>query len=74
MSVLEFGLRLAGLPEATVKEIAAQLPALERIAAAVKEAEPLLSALLPVLVKVWPDIVAVTPLAQELIAFAKKEE
>lgn len=60
MSVLDFGLGLAGLPEATIKELDKQLPALERLMALVKQAEP--------------DIVAVTPLIQQLITFAKQKE
>lgn len=74
MSVLDFGLGLAGLPEKTIKDLDTQLPALERIAAAAKQAEPLLTPLFPIITKVWPDIVAVTPLVQELIAFAKQKE
>ena len=74
MSVLDFGLGLAGLPEKTIKDLDTQLPALQRISAAAKQAEPLLTPLMPILVKIWPDIVAVTPLVQELIAFAKQKE
>jgi hypothetical protein len=74
MSVLDFGLGLAGLPEKTIQDLDKNLPALERIAAAAKQAEPLLTPLFPLLAKVWPDIVAVTPLIQELIAFAKQKE
>lgn len=71
MSLLNFGLGLAGMPEKTIAELNAQLPALERLAAAAKRVEPLLAPLLPELAKAWPDIVAVTPLLQDLIAFAK---
>jgi hypothetical protein len=74
MSVLDFGLGLAGLPEATIKELDKQLPALERIATAAKQLEPLLTQLMPILNKAYPDIVAVTPLIQQLIAFAKQKE
>lgn len=74
MSVLDFGLGLAGLSEQTIKDLDAHLPALERIAAAAKQAEPLITQIQPILQKVWPDIVAVTPLVQELIAFAKQKE
>lgn len=74
MSVLDFGLGLAGLPEKTIQDLDAGLPALQRIAAAAKQAEPLITQLMPILTKVWPDIVAVTPLIQELIAFAKQKE
>jgi hypothetical protein len=74
MSVLDFGLGLAGLSEASVKELDKQLPALERLAAAAKQAEPILTQLMPILNKAYPDIVAVTPLIQQLIAFAKQKE
>lgn len=74
MSVLDFGLGLAGLSQKTIQDLDAQLPALARIAAAAKQAEPLLTQLMPILTKAYPDIVAVTPLIQELIAFAKQKE
>jgi hypothetical protein len=74
MSALDFGLGLAGLPGETIAELDRQLPALARLAAAAKQAEPLLAPLLPVLQKAWPDVVAVTPLIIELIAFAKSKE
>jgi hypothetical protein len=74
MSILDFGLGLAGLPEATIKDLDAHLPHLARISAAAKEAEPLISQLMPIMNKAWPDIVSVTPLIQELIAFAKQKE
>lgn len=60
MSILDFGLGLAGLPDATIKELDKQLPALERLVAQFKQAQP--------------DIAAVTPLIQQLIAFAKQKE
>jgi hypothetical protein len=72
MTVL--GLGLAGLSEQTIKDLDANLPALQRIAAAAKQAEPLLTPLFPLLARAWPDIVTVTPLIQELIAFAKQKE
>jgi hypothetical protein len=74
MSVLDFGLGLAGLPEKTIQDLDKNLPALERIAAAAKQAEPMINQLLPIVTKAYPDIVAVTPLIQELIAFAKQKE
>jgi hypothetical protein len=64
MSLLDLGLALAGLPEATIRELDTKLPALERILVAAKEIEPIIT-------KAWPDIVAVTPLIQELVAFAR---
>jgi hypothetical protein len=74
MSALDFGLGLAGMPESTIKLLDEQLPALERLAAAIKAAEPFISGLLPILAKAQPDIVAVTPLVQQLIAFTKEKE
>lgn len=74
MSVLDFGLGLAGLPEQTIKDLDTHLPHLERLAEAAKAAEPHITALLPILTKAWPDVVAVTPLIQELITFAKSKE
>ena len=73
MSMLAFGLGLAGMPEGTIKDLNDHLPHLERLSAAAKEAEPHLTALMPILTKAWPDIVAVTPLMQELVAFAKQK-
>jgi hypothetical protein len=74
MSILDFGLGLAGLPEQTIRDLDAHLPALQRIAAAALQAEPFMTPLLPILQKAWPDIVAVTPLIQELIVYAKQKE
>lgn len=74
MSVLDFELGLAGLPEKTIAELDKQLPALERIATEIRVAEPLITQLMPHAQKVWPDIVAVTPLVQQLVAFAKSKQ
>jgi hypothetical protein len=74
MSILDMGLGLAGMPEQTIKDLDTQMPALERLAAAIKQAEPLLTQLLPIITKAYPDVVAVTPLVKELIAFAKQKE
>ena len=74
MSVLDFGLGLAGLPQATIAEFDKQLPALARLAEIAKQAEPLLLQLQPLIAKALPDVIAVTPLVQELIAFAKEKE
>ena len=74
MTALDFGLSLAGLPQETIKDLDTHLPALARIAAAVHRAEPVINQLIPILAPIWPDVVAVTPLVQELIAFAKQKE
>lgn len=74
MSVLDFGLALAGMPEKTIQELDAQLPALERIALAAKTLEPHITAMMPTIDKVWPDIVAVTPLLLDLVTFIKQKQ
>lgn len=74
MSLLDIGLSFAGLPEVTIKNLDADLPALERLAAAAKELEPLINQAMPIITKAWPDVVLVTPLIQQLIAFAKQKE
>lgn len=81
MSILDIGLGFAGLPEKTIQDLDKNLPALERIAAAAKRAEPLVTQIQPAVAElqaitkqVWPDIIAVTPLIQEIIAFAKQKE
>ncbi len=60
MSIVDIGLNLVGVPKATIEELDKQLPAIERLLALFKQAQP--------------DIAAVTPLAQQLIAFAKQKE
>ena len=88
MSVLDFALSLAGVPEATIADLDKQLPGLARIAASAREAEPLVNQakphldalvpiftkLWPILQKAWPDIVAATPVAQEIVDFAASKE
>lgn len=74
MSVLDFGLALSGMSEETIKELNEQLPALERLATTIKQLEPLITQAIPIVSKAWPDIVAVTPLVQSLIAFAKEKQ
>ena len=69
MSMFDFELGIAGLPEVTIAELNKQAPALVRLAAAAKQAEPLIAQLLPIITKAYPDVVAVTPLAQQLTAF-----
>jgi Holliday junction resolvasome RuvABC endonuclease subunit len=67
MSLLDLGLALAGLPQSTIQELDKQLPALERLAAIAHEIEPIIT-------KAGPDIVAVTPLIQQLLVFAKQKQ
>ena len=84
MSGIDFVLGLAGMPEETIQNLDRNLPGMARLAAAAKQAEPILTAakphldaleplavqLWPILQKAWPDIVAVTPTVEQLIDFA----
>jgi hypothetical protein len=81
MSILDFALGLAGMPQATIDALDKDLPGLARIAAAAKEIEPtlvemapLIEKAWPVLVRVWPDIVAVTPSVEQLIEFVNSKD
>jgi hypothetical protein len=102
MSIIDFGLSLAGVPQEEIADLDKSLPALGRIVAAAKEAEPFLTqakphvdalmplmaqamphinALMPIVAKLYPigqkaypDIVAVTPTVQELVAFANARQ
>ena len=74
MSLLDFGLRLEGLPEDTIADLHAHLPHIQRLTLALKQAEPIIAQLLPILNKAYPDIVAVTPLAVKLSTFFKEKE
>lgn len=60
MSILDLGLALAGMPTKTVDDLKAALPRIERIIAAYGQAAP--------------DIAAVLPVIEELIAFVKAKE
>lgn len=85
MSILDFALTLAGMPEAERADLEAKLPVLGQLATDLKTIEPELTAakphidaliplaekIIPVLQKSWPDIIAVTPTIDDLIAFVK---
>lgn len=60
MSVIDFALGLAGMPEKTIKDLDAAMPAIERLLALYKQAQP--------------DIAAVLPVLQEVTAFIKQKE
>ncbi len=89
--LLRFALSLASVPDKTISDLDHDLPAMARIARMVKQAEPILTrnkphfdAILPHLVamqpdaialakliqQAWPDIVEVTPTIEEFIDFA----
>ena len=85
MSLADFALTVAGMPANQIADVDKAMPGFARIAAAVKQAEPiitqakphldalepLLIQLWPILQKAWPDIVADTPAATELIDFVE---
>ncbi len=88
MSMLDFALGIAGVPDTTARLLDTQLPGFARLAAAMKAIEPVLTTakphldalepliiqIWPVLVKAWPDIVAVTPTVEQLIDFVNSRE
>jgi hypothetical protein len=88
MSMLDFALSIAGLPEATITDLDAKMPGFARLAAAAKELEPIITQAkpamdrlqplfiqaYPIIVKAWPDIVSVTPTIESLLNFASTKE
>lgn len=74
MSLLDIGLRLEGVPQDTINDLHAHLPHIQRLAEALKQAEPIIAQLMPIVQKALPDVTAVTPLAIKLIAFIKQKE
>lgn len=60
MTFLDLVFKIGGVPDELTEELHKQAPALIRIAAAIKTIEP--------------DIVAVTPFIQELLAFIESKE
>ena len=74
MTLLDLGLHLEGVPQDTINDLDAHLPHIQRLAAAFKQAEPIITQLMPIFQKAWPDIIAVTPLASKLITFVKQKE
>lgn len=87
MSLLEFGLSVAGMPEKEIADTKAALPVLSSILDEAQEIEPILEqmrphivALMPLIVKawptvqkMWPQIVAETPVIQEFVAFVRSK-
>lgn len=74
MSILDLGLRFEGMSESQIKQIDAALPAFERLAAAWQQAAPIITPLLPIIQKSWPDILVVTPVLQQIVTFIKQKE
>lgn len=87
MSLLEFGLSVAGMPEQEIADTKAALPVLSQILDEAQELEPILEqmrphlvALMPLIVKawptvqkMWPQVVAETPVLKEFVAFVKSK-
>lgn len=65
--VVRFALGMAGMPEATVNQIDAGLPAMERLVDAEKQLSPAIAAM-------YPDLVTVIPIIERLLANAKNIE
>lgn len=84
---VKFALGIANMPPSTIADLELELPGIERLAAALKQLEPILAAadphieaLVPLAMKAypivkdrWPDIVAVTPTIEKLIAFVNSK-
>ena len=76
---IEFILRTAGLPDATLADLEKEMPALARIAGAAKQLEPIfnkpqplaqhIEQATPILKAAYPDIVAAAPTIEELVEF-----
>ena len=88
MSFLDFGLRLAGLPDQAIADLDAALPGMARLAARARELqpilekakphldalEPLLHQAMPILQKAYPDLLAVMPTVEKLVEWAAAME
>lgn len=84
---VKFGLQVAQMPDKTINDLDQSLPGFSRIAAAFKELEPILikadphaealqpliNQAIPIIKKVWPDIVTSVPTVQELLAFVNSK-
>jgi hypothetical protein len=80
MSILDFGLGLAGMPQETIDKLDAEMPTLAKLARAIQQVEPILETPLmkawPIIEAEFPDIKSVLPLLAEIAAFvnAKMKE
>lgn len=86
-NAIRFGLGLAGMQETQVNDLDAKMPGMSRVVAACREAEPELTAALPLLEQleprivkiynilkpVYPDIVASTPTVENLLEWVQKK-
>lgn len=80
---VKFALQVAQMPASTIADMEKSLPGFSRIADAFKQLEPILTSAdphieallplinqaIPIIQKVWPDVIANTPTTQELINF-----
>ena len=83
--LIRFALGAANMPEQTINDLEKSLPGFGRIVELAKQLEPIIQRNIPhlkamepdipaivgIIGKAWPDIVAVTPTIDELINFAK---
>ena len=78
--LIDFALKMAGLPDNVVADLNAAAPSLARLVELSKQIEPIISKpqtlaqhialIIPLLKAAYPDVQSVIPLAEELIAFA----
>lgn len=85
---VKFLLGLANMPQATIEELEHDMPAIGRLYARAKEAQPLLEELLPLIekaqpliekllpiaVKAMPDVKEITPTIGDIIDFVKAKQ
>jgi hypothetical protein len=80
MSLIDFALGLEGAPQQTIDDVDKALPGFARVAADLKQAAPLLKQIQPQLAQLWaiwqkaePDVVAVAPVAEEVIELVESK-
>ena len=61
MSMLDFGLGLAGMPQETIARIDAEMPALARLVRAAKQVDPILQPIEPNIEQIWIQILRCWP-------------
>ena len=78
--IIDFGLKMAGLPDNVVADLDQSAPSLAKLVALAKQLEPIINKpqtlaqhiaqATPIIKAAIPDIMAVLPTVEELVAFA----
>jgi hypothetical protein len=86
--LVRFALGMANMPQHTIDDLERSLPGFGRLCDLAKKLEPIIQrnaphikaiepdvpAIVAIITKAWPDIVAVTPTVDELINFVKDDQ